>query len=125
MLLNAHSVRVQADRDFIGVRFMVHGISLGDITQRNTASKGSGEFSSRDREINCPHAFHSWDPPGNNPDPVDVCTRMVDNHFICPAATSCPHFGQPRNEQTFLFAVLGKGHSVHTFEATEEQKMIL
>lgn len=104
---------------------MVHGISLGDITQRNTASKGSGEFSSRDREINCPHAFHSWDPPGNNPDPVDVCTRMVDNHFICPAATSCPHFGQPRNEQTFLFAVLGKGHSVHTFEATEEQKMIL
>lgn len=125
VLLNAHSVRVQAGRDFIGGRFMVRGIFLGDITQRNTATEGWGDFSLRDREINHPHAFHSWDPPGNNPNPVGMCTRMVDNHFVCPATTSCPHYGQPRNEESFFFAVLGKGHFVHTSEAKKEQKVIL
>lgn len=37
------------------------------------------------KKINCPYIFYSRGPPGNNPDPVDVCPRLVDNDCSCPA----------------------------------------
>lgn len=78
------------------------------------------------KEINHPHVFYSWGSPGNNPDPVDVCPRLVDNDCSCLATTSCSHFGQRRNEQNaFVTVELRKDRSMHMFEANKELKVIL
>lgn len=78
------------------------------------------------KEINYTHIFYSCGSPGNNPDPVDVCPRLVDNDCSCLATTSCSHFGQQRNEQnTFVTVELGKDMSMHIFEANKKHKEIL
>lgn len=78
------------------------------------------------KEIKYPHIVYSWGSSGNNQDPVDVCSRLVDNDCSCLATTSCSHFGQQRNEQNaFVTVELRKDMSMHMFEANKKHKVIL
>lgn len=130
MFLNAHSISVQTDMNFTVVRNMggSWNFSGWHIAKQHSCWGVRSLFPERQtkKEINCPHIFYSWGPPGNNPGPVDVCPRLVVNDCSCPATTSCSHFGQQRNEQnSFVTVELRKDLSMHTFEANEEHKVIL
>lgn len=129
MFSNTHSISAETGRNFTVVRNMGKYVEFLWVTHPEAPQLLRGHVTvawETKKEINHPHIFYSWGSPGNNPDPVDECPRLVDNDCSCLVTRSWFHFGQQRNEQNaFVTVEPRKGKSMHMFEANKEHKVIL